>query len=85
MKMLLAGIALAAALGSPAMVQTANPQTYWSTQHTPNSRRGYVYPPDNHAHSPNPANDVDDLRGRYIGADPDPFIRDSLARGHGND
>jgi opacity protein-like surface antigen len=85
MKMFLAGVALAAALASPAMAQTANPYPYPSAQYPANGRYGYVYPPDNHAHSANPANDVYDLRGRYIGSDPDPFIRDSLARGHGND
>jgi hypothetical protein len=31
-------------------------------------------------HSTNPAWDVYDTRGRYVGSDPDPFIRDSLAR-----
>jgi opacity protein-like surface antigen len=85
MKMFLAGVALATALASPAMAQTANHYTYPFAQYTPNGRHGYVYPPDNHAHSANPANDVYDLRGRYVGSDPDPFIRDSLARGHGND
>src|SRR5262245_41384372 len=43
----------------------------------------YIYPPDNHPHSPNPAWDVYDTRGRYIGSDPDPFIRNYLARGRG--
>ena len=31
-------------------------------------------------HSPNPANDVYDTQGRYISSDPDPFIRNELAR-----
>ncbi len=33
-------------------------------------------------HSANPAWDVYDTRGQYVGSDPDPFIRDSLARDH---
>ena len=33
-------------------------------------------------HSTNPAWDVYDTRGTYVGSDPDPFIRDSLARDH---
>ena len=31
-------------------------------------------------HSLNPANDVYDTQGRYISSDPDPFIRNELAR-----
>jgi hypothetical protein len=31
-------------------------------------------------HSPNPAWDVYDTRGHYIGSDPDPFVRNQLAR-----
>ena len=84
MKMFLAGAALATALASPALAQTANHYIIPSAQYAPNGPHGYVYPPDNHAHSANPANDVYDVRGRYIGSDPDPFIRDYLARGHGN-
>ena len=83
MKTFLAGVALAAALASPALAQRASHSTVSSAQYAPNGRHGYVYPPDNHAHSSNPANDVYDIRGRYIGSDPDPFIRDSLARGRG--
>jgi opacity protein-like surface antigen len=83
MKMFLAGAVLAAALASPAVAQTANHYTYSSAQFTPNGRYGYVYPPDRHVHSTNPADDVYDIRGRYVGSDPDPFIRDYLARGHG--
>ena len=39
----------------------------------------YIYPPDRGPHSP-PASDVYSTRGRYIGSDPDPFIRGQLAR-----
>src|SRR5689334_20073830 len=81
MKMILATALLAAAIASPAVAQTARHYyTYPPAQYTPNGRHEYIYPPDNHAHSANPANDVYDDRGRYIGSDPDPFIRDSLAR-----
>src|SRR5262245_32839960 len=38
----------------------------------------YFYPP--RAHSPNPAWDVYDTRGWYVGSDPDPRVRDQLAR-----
>ena len=32
------------------------------------------------AHSANPATNVYNTRGHYVGSDPDPFIRDQLAR-----
>jgi len=83
MKIFIVGAALAAALASPALAQSASHYTVPSAQYAPNGRHGYIYPPDNHAHSSNPANDVYDVRGHYIGSDPDPFIRDYLARGHG--
>src|SRR5207249_8271070 len=62
MKIFLAGAALAAALASPAMAQTANHYTVPSARYAPNGHHEYVYPPDNHAHSSNPANDVYDIR-----------------------
>ena len=85
MKTFLASIAVAAAFASPALAQTA--QQYHSpyARYVPNGQHMYIYPPDNHAHSANPANDVYDTRGRYIGSDPDPFIRDSMARGRSLD
>jgi hypothetical protein len=85
MKMFLTGVALAAALASPAVAQSANHHTVPGARYAQNGQHGYVYPSDNHAHSSNPANDVYDIRGRYIGSDPDPFIRDYLARGHSRD
>jgi hypothetical protein len=36
--------------------------------------------PDGHVHSPNPAYDVYDTSNQYISSDPDPFIRNDLAR-----
>src|SRR5262245_2374232 len=40
---------------------------------------GYYFSPPR-AHSPNPAWDVYDTRGWYVGSDPDPRVRDQLAR-----
>ena len=85
MKTFLAGVALATALASPALAQTTQQYPSPYAQQIANGRHAYVYPPDNHAHSANPANDVYDIRGRYIGSDPDPFIRDSMARGRSLD
>lgn len=39
-----------------------------------------VQNPDGRIHSPNPAFDVYDTSGVYISSDPDPFIRNELAR-----
>jgi len=36
-------------------------------------------------HSTNPAFDVYNTRGHYVGSDPDPFIRDQLARDPGSE
>jgi len=83
MKTLLAAAALAAAFASPALAQATNHYTLPYARYAPNGGLSYIYPPDNHAHSSNPADDVYDTRGRYVGSDPDPFIRDYLARGHG--
>jgi len=85
MKMFVTAAVLAAALASPAVAQTANPYAYPAARYTPNGHQEYIYPADRHAHSANPANDVYDIRGRYVGSDPDPFIRDYLARGHSQD
>jgi hypothetical protein len=85
MKTFLAGVALVAAFASPVAAQTIHQYHSPYAQYAPNARQMYIYPPDNHPHSRNPAYDVYDTRGHYIGSDPDPFIRDQLARGHGND
>jgi len=87
MKKLLAAAALSAALASPVLASQALAITHndlTPIAYVPNHGM-YIYPPDNHPHSPNPAWDVYDTRGRYVGSDPDPFIRDYLARGRGND
>ena len=66
MKTFLAGVAVAAAFASPALAQTAYQYQYPYAQYAPNGRQMYIYPPDNHVHSNNPANDVYDTRGRYV-------------------
>jgi hypothetical protein len=82
MKTLIATLVLAAAVATPALAQTrvTVPYAYDNAA----SGYGYIAPWDRHAWSSNSANDVYDIRGRYVGSDPDPFIRDQLARGHGH-
>jgi len=77
MKKMLTTVALVAAVATPALAQTRDraphrarvtvPQTYTTTQDQQQRR------------SANPANDVYDIHGQYIGSDPDPTIRSQLA------
>jgi hypothetical protein len=89
MKNLLAASAFAALVlaGSPVMAQSVDgPQAF--AQLMPQAkvvhRRGApsiaATHPDGRAHSSNPANDVYDTQGNYLGSDPDPIIRSSIAR-----
>jgi hypothetical protein len=85
MNKLLAAAALAAVIATPALAQYGGqsvdqlPRQYQSGQpsHVTGSGRHVV-----HGHSANPANDVYDTEGRYVGSDPDPLVRDELSRDH---
>jgi Ni/Co efflux regulator RcnB len=77
MKKLLTTAALVALVATPALAQTKDraqqrvraeaPQTHTTTQAQQQRR------------SANRANDVYDVRGQYVGSDPDPTIRAQLA------
>src|SRR5262245_33806647 len=58
----------------------ASPYKAYASPYRPYFPNGgyYFYPP--RAHSPNPAWDVYDTRGWYVGSDPDPRVRAQLAR-----
>jgi len=62
--------------GLGAFAQQQAPSTV--QQRRRNLARAQVQSPDGRVHSTNPAYDVYD--GRYIKSDPDPFIRNELAR-----
>jgi len=81
MKTLLATVALAAAVASPALAQTRVTVPYQYAYE--GGTYGYVKPWERHTHSASPSYDVYDTRGNYVGSDPDPFIRDELARDRG--
>ena len=101
MKTLLATAALivVASTGSPATAQVygdrwdnqalgafAQSQAPLTAQQRRNLARAQS--PDGRVHSPNPAYDVYDTDGTYLSSDPDPFIRNDLARdrpGRGDD
>ena len=86
-KTMLAAATLAVAFASPALAKTTYKTTHKSTHHV---SRHEVRPVDAYAAAypnvrtqrPNhrSTNDVYDVRGRYIGTDPDATIRDQLAR-----
>jgi hypothetical protein len=92
MKTLLATAALVAvvSMGSPASAQYYDAR--WDNQAfgafaqqrplTAQQRRNLARAQigDGRVHSPNPAYDVYDTQGNYISSDPDPFIRNELAR-----
>ncbi|PWT90437.1 MAG: hypothetical protein C5B56_05410 [Proteobacteria bacterium] len=85
MKKLFAAVALAAVVSSPALAQ-------YGTQYD-RTERAQQYDRATHGsanqdwrtlrrHSPNPAYDVYDNEGFYVGSDPDPLVRDALRRDH---
>jgi type II secretory pathway pseudopilin PulG len=87
MKTLMASVALATVIAAPALAQQsyrAQDQEQYGAYAAQNgartSYRGAYATPDGRRHSPNPAWDVYDTTGQYVGSDPDPFIRDSIKR-----
>ena len=84
MKIRITAVALAAMLATPALAQTAqnqprayDPSAYARVQNGDPSD----YQSRGRARlSPNSRNDVYDVKGRYLGSDPDPLVRDQLRR-----
>jgi len=80
MKIMIAALAFAALFTSPALAQY--PYGVWRSpfygayaqQYNPYASYGRYY------YGPRTPYDVYDTRGRYVGSDPDPRIRDQLAR-----
>ena len=71
MKMLLATVALATAIASPALAQSA---------HRGQSQIRNQAVQTDHQRQSRPADSVYDYAGRYLGSDPDPRIRGDLQR-----
>ena len=79
MKKLLTTVALVAVVATPALQQTRDrtPQRV-----RPSVTQPYTAPQQDQQQqrrSANPANDVYDIHGQYVGSDPDPTIRSQLA------
>lgn len=87
MKLRITTVALAAVLATPALAQTTqnqprpyNPSAYardLNGNPSDYQSRARVRP------SANSRNDVYDVRGNYVGSDPDPTVRDQLGRDPG--
>jgi hypothetical protein len=76
MKIIVAALALAAVVASPALAQNRN-----NTQRFQAYPQGWDYSlPNRRPHSPNPQWDVYRNDGSYAGSDPDPHIRRNLYR-----
>jgi uncharacterized protein YdeI (BOF family) len=84
MKMLIATAALVTLIATPVLAQSVDRQAnvrhnvQTTTQAPQFGRTG-----EGRRHSTNPANDVYDSAGHYIGSDPDQRIRDSLQSDRG--
>jgi hypothetical protein len=75
MKKLLTTAALVALVATPALAQTRDRAPHRARV---NATQTYTTP-DQQRHSLNPANDVYDIHGQYLGSDPDPTIRAQIA------
>jgi Ni/Co efflux regulator RcnB len=76
MKKLLTTVALAALVATPVLAQTKDRATQRARAEAPQTNTTQV---QQQRRSANRANDVYDVRGQYVGSDPDPTIRAQLA------
>ena len=83
--MLAAATLVAVAVSSPALAKTTH-KTHKTTHHVshnevrPVDAYAAAYPNVRTRHANHGSNDVYDVRGHYVGTDPDATIRDQLAR-----
>jgi hypothetical protein len=83
---LAAATLVAVTASSPVLAKTAHKSTHKTTHHVsynevrPVDAYAAAYPNVRTQRANHGSNDVYDVRGRYIGTDPDATIRDQLAR-----
>jgi Flp pilus assembly protein TadD len=77
MKKLLTTVALVAVVATPALAQTRDRAPHRTRPAT--VTQPYSVQDQQQRRSANPANDVYDIHGAYVGSDPDPTIRAQLA------
>jgi hypothetical protein len=75
MKTLLATAALVTLIASPSFAQTASRQATVRSNSQTAQTSPYTRTENGQRHSANPANDVYDTAGRYLGSDPDSRVR----------
>jgi hypothetical protein len=69
------------ALASPAFAKTTHKTTHHAPRHEARPTDAYAAAPNVRTRRPNHGpNDVYDVRGHYVGSDPDATIRDQLSR-----
>jgi hypothetical protein len=78
MKTLLATAALVTLIASPSFAQTTPRHTNARVNNQAVQTSPYNRTENGQRHSTNPANDVYDTAGRYLGSDPDPRVRMDL-------
>jgi Flp pilus assembly protein TadD len=76
MKTLLSTVALIALVATPVLAQTKDRVQQRTRAEAPQTHTTQA---QQQRRSANPANDVYDVRGQYVGSDPDPTIRAQLA------
>src|SRR5262245_9305116 len=77
MKKLLTTVALVVLVATPALAQTRDREPH---RNRAQASQAYVTQQQHQQRrSANPANDVYDIHGNYVGSDPDPTIRHQLA------
>ena len=76
MKTLLTTVALVALVATPVLAQTKDRAQQRTRAEAPQTHTTQA---QQQRRSANPANDVYDIRGQYLGSDPDPSIRAQLA------
>jgi len=81
-KTMLAAATLAVAFASPALAKTTHKSTHHVSHNEVRPVDAYAaaYPDVRTRRTNQGSNDVYDVRGRYVGSDPDATIRDQLAR-----
>jgi hypothetical protein len=87
MKTLLATAALVTLIASPVFAQSVDRQSQAGVRHSNQTIQSTQFgrTENGQRHSTNPANDVYDSNGHYVGSDPDPRIRQDLMNDRSTD
>jgi hypothetical protein len=78
--LLYVSVAIAAILGSASLATAQNGRVWLPSGPYANEYNRIIEHPVRRGHNTNPAHDVYDSRGQYLGPDPDPAVRREIAR-----